>query len=466
MPGARSMTSHNRIRWRPALGLVLAVCLTAGCRSAVGRVGTPLSEIVAEVADTTLVRVAVAPLDIGVTRNHRVVELRSDLDIVPAEVANVIDVATFADGRVAVLTPENVQVFSPEGRQLTTLSRPGPGPGEFRYPVALAVTGDSVLVLQMLVARGELSVFLGTTGRLVGTREVGSGGDWMGYMARGPALFQDFPAWSGVEDWSRRLGTAGGAPVLFVQPPEPAPGLEDSVTKGPGVLLRLATGRQGDTLAVLQGPPSLVRFAGSERRQAQYWEHLYESRSLWASGPGWWGMIARGDTVLDVRADDGRVSRFVWPARQMEVTEEDRTATSRYGVTYVARTSVRSRARFQQMPGREVREQYRKFLTFFPFAKWRPQATALLHASGCALVAGFDPEAFTDGTATAWFRISVREQRVLDIIRVHARDARTLHADGRGVYTRVFGEDDLPHVFRWRFPDDACLDSHAPGSGS
>ncbi len=390
--------------------MILGIVLIGGCRYASGSVDEPLSEIVAESGDTTVVRIAVAPLDIGTTGNHRVTELRSDLDIVPAEVSNVIDVATFADGRVAVLTPENVQVFSPEGELLTTLSRPGPGPGEFRYPVALAVTEDSVLVLQMLVDRGELSVFLGTTGRLMGTREVGSGGDWMGYMARGPALFQDFPAWSGVEDWSRRLGVVGGTPVVFVQSGEQTPGAEDSVPKEPGVLLKLGGRAAAETLAILQGPPSLIRSVTTEQRRAVYWERLYESRPLWASGPGWWGIIERGDTVLELRTDAGQVLRFAWPARQVEVSEADRETTSRYGVTYVARTSVRSRARFQQMPRREMREQYRKFLTFFPFSRSRPQATALLHAGACALVAGFDPEAFTDGTATAWLRVSVQER--------------------------------------------------------
>lgn len=433
----------------------------AACLSASGTVEAPLSEVVLERGDTTVVRVAVAPLDIGRTGTHRVTELRSDLDIVPAEVANVIDVATFADGRVALLTPENVQVFSPAGEPLATLGRIGRGPGEFRYPVAVATVGQTLTVLHMLMNHGELARYDGTTGRVLGTTRVGEGegGDWMEYMMRGPALFQDFPAWSGVEDWSRRLGVREDAPAVFLQAPEPPPGRADSVAKGPGMLVRFGEEAAPETLAVLRVPPSQVRSVGNEQRQAQYWERLYESRPLWASGPGWWGMIARGDSVLEVRGDDGRVLRFAWPARWMEVTEEDRTATSRYGVAYVARTSFRSRARLRQLPRREQREQYRKFLTFFPFARWRPEATALLHAGTCALVAGFDPEAFTDGTATAWLRISVRERRVLDVLRVRAQDARTLHADGHGVYVRVFGEDDLPHVLRWRFPDEACLAS-------
>ncbi len=465
MPGAGGMMPRGqRARMIPCV--ILGIVLIGGCESASGTVDEPLSEVVAEVGDTTVVRVAVAPLDIGVTGNHKVTELRSDLDLVPAEVSNVIDVATFADGRVAVLTPENVQVFSPAGRALATLSRPGPGPGEFRYPVALAVTGDSVLVLQMLLDRGELSAFLGTTGRLMGTREVGSGGDWMGYMARGPALFQDFPAWSGVEDWSRRLGVVGGTPVVFVQSGEQTPGAEDSVPKEPGVLLKLGGRAAAETLAILQGPPSLIRSVTTEQRRAVYWERLYEPRPLWASGPGWWGIIERGDTVLELRTDTGQVLRFAWSARQVEVSEADRETTSRYGVVYVARTFVRSRAKLRQLPPGEQREQYRKFLTFFPFATWRPQATALLHAGGCALVAGFDPKAFTDGTATSWIRIGVREGRVLDVLRVRARDARTLHADGRGVYTRVFGEDDVPHVVRWRFPDEGCLEGTGTGADS
>ncbi len=451
-------------------GMILGIVLIGGCESASGAVDEPLSEIIAEAGDTTVIRVAVAPLDIGVTGNHRVTELRSDLDLVPAEVSNVIDVATFADGRVAVLTPENVQVFSPEGELLTTLGRKGSGPGEFRYPVALVTVGRKVAVLQVLANRGILSVFDGSTGQVLRTEEVGAGGDWMSYLNRGPALFQDFPARSGTEDWSRRLSTRSDSSIVaYVQPPEPLVDGADSVFKVPGYLLRLPLGNNAvlmDTMVTLESPPSVLRAVASERRPATFWEVLYQPRSLWTSGSGWWGTIERGDTVLEVRTDAGRIIRFIWPARRVEVSEADRKATSRYGVSYVARTFVRSRARLRQLAPREQREQYKKFMTFFPFARWRPQATALLHAGGCALVAGFDPASFTDGTATAWLRINVREGRVLDVLRVRARDARTLHADGRGVYMRVFGEDDLPHVVRWRFPDEACFEGPAPGAAS
>ncbi len=453
------MTRDRRARTVP--GMLLGVVLIGGCESASGAVDEPLSEVVAQVGDTTVVRVAVAPLDIGTTRNHRVTELRSDLDLVPAEVANVIDATSFPDGRMVLLTPENVQVFSSAGRPLAALSRRGPGPGELRYPVAITTVSQSVAVLQMVADRGVISLLDGSTGALLSAREVGRGGDWMSYLMRGPALFLDFPAWSGVEDWSRRLGSSDSSLVVFVQPPEPPPGREDSVVKGPGVLVRLAGPAVAETMAVLDLPPSLVRFAGSEQRREVYWEQLYESRPLWASGPGWLGVIQRGDTTLSVTTAGGRTLWFSWPNRRLEVGEEARTATSRYGVAYVARTSFRSRSWLRQLPRKAQREQYRKFLTFLPFAPWRPQVTALLHAGDCALVAGFDPETYTDGTATAWLRISVRERRVLDVIRVRATDARTLHADGHGIYTRVFGEDDLPHVFRWRFPDDAC---QAPGA--
>ncbi len=450
--------------------LILGIVLLSGCESASGSVDQPLSEVVAERGDTTVVRVAVAPLDIGVTKNHRVIELRSDLDLVPAEVSNVIDVATFADGRVAVLTPENVQVFSPEGRLLTTLGRKGSGPGEFRYPLALTTMGRKVAVLQTLANRGIISVFHDSTGQVLTTDQVGVGGDWMSYLNRGPALFQDFPASSGTEDWSRRLSARDDSSlVMYVQPPEPLGHAVDSAFKAPGSLLQWTFTENSatmDTIVALGAPPSVVRSVASEQRPATFWEVLYEPRSLWASGSGWWGMIERGDTVLQLRTDASRVIRFAWSARRVEVSVADREATSRYGVTYVARNSFRSRAWLRQLPSREQREQYKKFMTFFRFARWRPEATALLHAGGCALVSGFDPEDFTDGTATAWLRISVREGRVLDVLRVRARDARTLHADGRGVYTRVFGEDDLPHVVRWRFPDEACLEGSVPEPGS
>lgn len=459
MPGTGGrMTRDLKARAMPSM--ILGTLLIGGCASASGSVDEPLSEVVAEVGDTTVVRIAVAPLDIGRTGNHRVTELRSDLDIVPEEVSNVIDVATFADGRVAVLTPENVQVFSPEGRLLTTLGRKGSGPGEFLYPVAIATMGRSIVVLQALADRGVVSVLDGVTGAVLNTRDVGSGGDWMSYLTRGPRLRQDFPRVSGVEDWSRRLAPRDSTSVLvFVQPPEPLPGREDSVVKLPTALLRVRPAERldaSDLVATLHGPPSLVRASANEQRPAIYWERLYEARPLWASGPGWWGVIERGDSSLTVSTDDRRIQRYFWPSRRVEVSESDRVAASRYGVVYVARTSVRSRNWLRRLPRKEQREQFQKFMAFFAFADRAPGATALLHAGGCALVAGFDPEAFSDGTATAWLRISVRERRVLDVIRVQAKDARTLHADGNGVYIRVFGEDDLPHVFRWRFPDDAC----------
>jgi DNA-binding beta-propeller fold protein YncE len=56
-----------------------------------------------------------------------------------------------AEGRLYVLDRGNhrVVVFGPDGRFLRSLGRRGSGPGELQGPVALAVTGDQVAVLDL-----------------------------------------------------------------------------------------------------------------------------------------------------------------------------------------------------------------------------------------------------------------------------------------------------------------------------
>lgn len=59
------------------------------------------------------------------------------------------DVAVDAQGRIYVLDQGNyrVQVFDADGRFMRTLGREGQGPGEFQYPLSLAVGDDRLLVV-------------------------------------------------------------------------------------------------------------------------------------------------------------------------------------------------------------------------------------------------------------------------------------------------------------------------------
>jgi hypothetical protein len=77
------------------------------------------------------------------------------------------DVATFPDGRIAVLDlgSKSIRMFNSDGRSLGTLGHAGEGPNEFSRPVAIAVLDSDLIVLQASRTRALLRV--GLNGRVL-----------------------------------------------------------------------------------------------------------------------------------------------------------------------------------------------------------------------------------------------------------------------------------------------------------
>lgn len=69
------------------------------------------------------------------------------------------DISIDSRGRYVVSDPsdKNIKVYDPDGRRVSTLGRPGPGPGEFRALATAWALGDSVLAFDFRGAR--FSVF-------------------------------------------------------------------------------------------------------------------------------------------------------------------------------------------------------------------------------------------------------------------------------------------------------------------
>ncbi len=79
-----------------------------------------------------------------------------------AVLASIADVALSSAGHILIADriDANVKIYDDAGNWVRTLGRLGDGPGEFRRPIAVAATGDSVFVLDARHAR--LSLFLMT----------------------------------------------------------------------------------------------------------------------------------------------------------------------------------------------------------------------------------------------------------------------------------------------------------------
>ncbi|NNK62052.1 MAG: hypothetical protein HKO98_02505 [Gemmatimonadetes bacterium] len=77
------------------------------------------------------------------------VELGTSIDDPRDQFGRIVDVAFGPRGEIVVLdgTPPAVRRFAADGSPLRDFGRAGDGPGEFRAPVALAVVGDTIVVL-------------------------------------------------------------------------------------------------------------------------------------------------------------------------------------------------------------------------------------------------------------------------------------------------------------------------------
>ncbi len=192
--------------------------------------------------------------------------LAADLELGGAEsdLMHVTDVATFPDGRFAVLDrlAFSVWLYSPRGALIKTLGREGSGPMEFKRPRAVAAMGEHLVVWDRNSSK-EFTVF-DTAGTVLGTTPVPIDGDWMALqlrvdtlatsvappnvlrsdVPRGPDIYPHFnqpifsprPVWAATERWiaighgdssAIEVRDRYGAQILRVEWPRDERGISD-----------------------------------------------------------------------------------------------------------------------------------------------------------------------------------------------------------------------------------------------
>lgn len=203
------------------------------------------------------------------------------------------DVAVSGSRVIVITAPEPaVHVFGlPGDGEARSWGSEGEAPGELRNPVAVAVAGDSIHVLDLVPGRNRVTTY-DPSGSLVGTREV-----------EGPALAHDLARLGArlVVEGSEfgadlrlvsLLGEAGD-PVLSFRVPE---GVEVRAESGPMRSLTLT-------------PP----FSPVPR-----WTALPTGELAWWPGSG---------RRIEVRSPDGERRRFITlPAGEIPVAPADRSA--------------------------------------------------------------------------------------------------------------------------------------------
>lgn len=374
----------------------------------------------------------------------------------------VSDVATFRDGRIAVLdgaTPA-VFLFSQTGQLLARIGRKGDGPGEFRAPIALTVVGQRLVLLQArLVNTVEV---LDSHGRAEDAISRSVPGDWMRMVTRAPAT----PPIDGgrvsrtiSEDPTRRLGSSGDTAFVLQQQAEEDLALTRP-TQPQAALLRFDTHAQLlDTIAVVHGVPILPGkppFAGAAIQPVA---PMFFARSVWTLGAGWIALGYGRDTALLVRDPAGvPLLGIRWPRTlRTRVSTADQITWTRWALEYEAATAgEHGRAAMAAMPKRYVERRIQEFARTIPFSDSAPELMAGYPAGDCLWLAGYSVDDYIDGTSLTWVGIDVRRARLLGAIRIPRRGGRVRHFDATGVYVSYRDSLGLAHLERYSWGSHEC----------
>jgi hypothetical protein len=368
----------------------------------------------------------------------------------------VADIGSIGDGRFAVLDQmeRNVSVFDSLGNRVARYGREGDGPGEFRAPWALAAAGEHLVVWQPR-ASGTFTVFR-TDGSLRASQGPVADGDWAEPLYRFP-LLNLLGGQFGPEDVTHRLAPLGDSGFVhqlqlnekehidFKTPVDfPAP---------PVFLIRYTLdARLQDTLAVLPGPPTLVRdrFPTAGQIVVVYEQPLFSGRPVWATGEGWLA-LGHGDSaqvvVQRLTGDTALIVR--WPSDTVAVSDEDKIEAAKWVVASRILNSPESRQMFEEHSRRERREgiEFEAFQNL-PFAEQAPKVTAAYGAERCLFLSGFEPGDWVDGTALTWAVLNVEKGSLEAVIRVPPPQGKPLELNRRGAVVREFDSQFVYTVFR------------------
>ena len=368
------------------------------------------------------------------------------------------DVATFSDGRIAVLDigANSISVFTVDGRRIREFGRAGGAPDEFQRPIAIAALDSDLIVLQASATRPLLRMTL--EGRFVAAASVQLPGDWRGMVQRGPMLMQDGLAAtaSGSEDVTRRLAVMGGDIVVLIQDPAD----EDSTRASHAHVLRFSKDLVLlDTIQNLPAAPVHRTGVGPLLQGHPFYVKLFEKRPILSAATTWIATAWSGDTSISLGEVGHRGTMSIsWPASHRMVSGQDRTDvaewTARRTLLLIPGASESAAA----MSRDEYARQINMLRTQLPFAETAPELTAMYLNDRCLWIAGFAPHDQTDGTSLTLVGLGLYGGVRAALVRVTRPDGRLRHIDGRGIYVSFL--DSLGTPLLERFPltgaESAC----------
>lgn len=421
--------------------LGLAVLILASACGSGPEAGIPKEELSATRLDSADIRIlslshTLAEVADGATRADTVAP---DLLVGAAEgdegvwFGSVADVTSLGGGSFAVLDHMQSQIvlIDSVGRSSATLGREGEGPGEFRWPWALATVGSALVVRQVSPIRA-FTIF-NPDGTIRGTGPANPEGDWGNPMFRQPDVrIRGFQM--GPEDVTRRLLPFDtGSFVHLLQADEYAEmDFEDPLEfeVSPTFLIRYdLDGRLIDTLATLSGPPTLVQ----EIWRGQtifYTQPVFSARPIWATGDGWYAISHGDSTEVVVRTTAGRqMLRIRYPARRRAVSDEDRRTFANWGIVSTFNDSPSSVENARQRGAAVLAQLQDWWSTAWRFADSIPTVTAAYGAGKCLFLSGYRPADWFDGTSLTWVVIDVEEGRVLSTLRLRPPEEGSLPRD-------------------------------------
>jgi hypothetical protein len=370
---------------------------------------------------------------------------------------HVTDVASWSDGQLAILDRSRKQIFvlDTARRTIRVLGRQGSGPGEFQDPLALAVFGDKLVVLDG-DANKVFTVFA-HDGRMLATASRTVEGDWFASAWRQPHTQMEAPFQSGPEDWTRRLvGLGRDAFAYRVQDDERRyltgalahaptayevrytfPGFApDTIWTGPAPGLQAARDRVTDRAghAIQEVSPRVV-------------EQIFADRPTIAGGAGWWAFREPHASGITVHfAQHARADLSVrWSHGSRAVTRDDARATA----LHIQAQANRESDRVHDLWNKRSADMKRQTLdgivsSMLSFADSLPDLMGAFGDDRCLWLVGTAPADHVDGTALTVIGLNVQAPGAEPaVFRVARAGSRIRDISVRGVISSYKDADDV-----------------------
>ena len=429
---------------------VLLLCGLAGCADAPAR---PMVRVHASLAADTL-QLSHAPNDIAAGAMADTLEASLTIGGPTSPIGFVADIAIAPDRRFWILDGMNqrIHAFTPAGESAGGFGREGSGPGELRFPWALQVFGEHLLVWERDAER-SFSVF-STDGRFLTSARQPFASDWRALQLRRPQNRFEPPFRNPLEDITRRLVAIDtGVVGVWTRPDE---------TRSPEArhshLLALTSALDViDTLASVRAP-ALRRMPDLPGIQPRYEEPHFGGFPLAASGDGWFAVHDPDSSAIDIRRSDGTRLTVRWSPTVRPVTIDDRHAYWDWHITELVNKlgSESLREEVGSMSESEFRSQREAAAREMYTARNAPRLRGMWGGGQCLWLAGFEVEDFHDGTALTLVVVGTESKKVEAVVRLPRRGLRIREAGSHDTFASYVAEDGTMRVERYSLPDDRC----------